>query len=445
MALGFNLCGLNEFMRLTPALLLLGLVGCAPSNQERDAFLRPPAVDKAAGLSAEGIYPQGRRMLYAGYSGVPARDLANGFSVAGPAYGGGNESQSAACEKAGLPHIVQISAFEGNTSGGWDAASKIPLDEVRRRVTEAVRRHADSKSAVMWAVQPEELRPWRKDEMAYLKAVCEAIRAADPKGRPIFLYNPNHRDAGSLAPIAPLVDVVAKGCYANGAGHKDNRAWIRWSVEQLRLAADKAGPGKQVLVMPELARDPDPADRPLIEAWVRHDVYLGLMSGADGMLLWSLFPRREVKATWKTFYDAYALCGRELNGERALGQVFLFGEPRSDLKLTTVEPRRDYPLGSSVRNALEDGTTAPSEGKSGLLHPWTAYERQLGGARYLFIANSVPESTTFRITGFPSHGLVAESAFDGTPVALPTPGQPLELRLGPWEVRALRFSAEKTK
>ncbi len=193
-------------MRLTIAVLILALTGCERANPERDAFLRPPAIDKTASLPADGIYPQGRRMLYAGYSGVPARDLANGFSVAGPAYGGNNEDQSAACEKAGLPHIVQISAFEGNKSGGWDAASKIPLDEVRRRVTEAVRRHAESKFAVMWAVQPEELRPWRKDEMTYLKVVCEAIRAADPKGRPIFLYNPNHRDGNSLAPIAPLVD-----------------------------------------------------------------------------------------------------------------------------------------------------------------------------------------------------------------------------------------------
>lgn len=429
-------------MRLALAVLTLTLVGCERANPERDAFLRPPPVDKAAALPADGIYPRGRRMLYAGYSGVPARDLANGFSVAGPAYGGGNESQSAACEKAGLPHIVQISAFEGNTSGGWEAAAKIPLDEVRRRVTEAVQRHAKSKFAVMWAVQPEELRPWRKDEMAYLKVVCEAIRAADPQDRPIFLYNPNHRDGNSLAPIAPLVDVVAKGCYANGAGHKDNRAWIRWSIEQMRLAADKAGPGRQVLVMPELARDPDPADRARIETWVRHDVYLGLMSGADGMLLWSLFPRKEVKATWKEWYDAYARCGRELNGERTLGQVFLFGEPRSDLRVSTVEPRRPYPLGSSVRNALEANTTAPGEGKQGLLHPWTAYERQLGTSHYLFVANSAPEATTFRIAGFPARGIVAESAFDGTPVALPGAGQMLELRLGPWEVRALRFSAE---
>lgn len=432
-------------MRLTACLLLLALAGCDRSNPERDAFLRRPAVDKAAALPADGIYPKGRRMLYAGYSGDAKRDLEQGFSVAGPAYGGGNESQSAACDKAGLPHFVQISAFDNNSTGGWDAAAKIPLDEVRRRVAANVARHAGSRWVVMWAVQPEELRPWRKNEMDYLKAVCETIRANDPQGRPIFLYNPNHRDAASLAPIAPLVDVIAKGCYANGAGHKDNRAWIRWSVEQMRAAADKAGAGKQVLLMPELARDPEPADRERIAAWVRHDVYLGLMSGADGVLLWSLYPRREVKATWKEWYEAYAACGRELNGERALAQVFLFGEPRSDLRVTTAEPRRPYPLGSSVRNALEETTTAPGEGKSGTLHPWTACERQLGDAHYLLVANSVPETTTFRVAGIPARGMRAESAFDGSPIALPRGGDPLELRLAPWEVRAIRLTAEPAR
>ena len=382
-------------------------------------------------------------MLFAGYSGVPERDLAAGFSVVGPAYGGTNETQSAACARAGLPHIVQVGPFDGNTGGDWTAASKIPLDEVRRRTAANVARHAGSTSVVLWAIQPEELRPWRADEMAYLRAVCEAIRSADPLARPIFLYNPNHRDAASLAPIAPLVDVVAKGCYANGAGHKDNRAWIRWSVEQMRAAADKAGPGKQVLVMPELARDPDPADRPLLATWVRHDVYLGLMSGADGVLLWSLFPRKEVKATWKEWYEAYARCGRELNGERNLAAVFLFGEPRADLAVTPLEPRRPYPLGTSARNALEQGTTAPSEGRAGKLYPYTTYERQLGDAHYLLIANSVPEPTTFRIAGFPDHGVVAENAFDGQPIAAPAPGQPLERRLGPWEVLAIRWTAQR--
>jgi hypothetical protein len=169
-----------------------------------------------------------------------------------------------------------------------------------------------------------------------------------------------------------------------------------------------------------------------------------MMSGADGMLLWSLFPRSEVKATWKEWYAAYAQCGRELNGERALSQVFLFGEKRNDLKVTTMETRRTYPLGSSARNALEADTTQASEGKVGVLHPWTKDERAYGTSRYLFLCNSLGVSTSFHVTGFPAHGLVAENAFDGETITLPPPGQSLELKLGPWEVIAVRFSASPT-
>lgn len=427
-------------MRRAGLLILTGLIlaGCRPDYSERDAFLAP-AADAGTRLPADGVWPNGRKVLVAGYSGVPRRDLAAGFSAAGPHYGGGNESQIAECRRAGIPVIAQIGPFPGNGSGSWEAAAKIPLDEVRRRVAEAVRRHAGTKEIIMWAIQPEELRPWRRDEMAYLAAVAQTVRREDPLSRPLFLYNPNHRDAASLAAIVPHLDVVGKGCYANIAGHKDNRAWIRWSVEQMAVAAAKARPGAWPLVMPELAKDPEPGDLPLIRAWVRHDTYLGMMSGAKGVFLWSLFPRREVKATWKTWYDAYAECGRELNGERQLGAFFLFGHPRDSLRVSTAEPRRPYPLGSSVRNALEAATTQPGEGKKGLLHPWTKVELALGAERAIFLANSCPEPTTFRVAGLPARGLEATNAFDGKPVALGPDGQLPELRLGPWEVVAFRF------
>lgn len=428
---------------LRPLAVLALTLGAYPllKASELTEFLRPPATDASAGLPKEGIWPKGQRMLWAGYSGVAERDLKMGFSVAGPHYGGGNEAQIAACERLGLPVIAQIGPLPGNVSGGWDAVAKLPLEEVRARVTERVRALAGNRMIVLWAVQPEELRPWRKDEMAYLRTLTEAVRAADPAGRPLFLYNPNHRDAASLAAIVPHVDVVAKGCYANSAGHKDNRAWIRWSVEQMEAAARRGRPGAWTLVMPELCRDPDAADRPLIRAWVRHDCYLGLMSGAKGMLTWSLFPRKEVRATWKTWHAAYAECGRELNGERGLGRVFLFGERRDDLAVTTRERRAPYPLGTSARTALEADTSLPTEGKKGVLHPWTKLELQLGDRRWVFLANSVPEPTRFEIRGLPA-GALLRDAFTGTEAASPAPGQPLVAELGAWEVRAWEVSAK---
>ncbi len=410
-------------------------------STKAEAFFRPPAKDRSEGLPAEGIWPRGQRLLWAGYSGVATRDLKEGFSVAGPHYGGGNETQLAACEKLGLPVIAHVGPLPGTIPGGWDAVAKMPLEEVRTRTEARVREWAGNRSIVMWAVQPEELRPWRKDEMAYLKVVTEAIRSADPQGRPVFLYNPNHRDAGSLAAIVPHVDVVAKGCYANSAGHKDNRAWIRWSVEQMEAAAQRGRPGAWTLVMPELCRDPEPGERHLIRTWVRHDCYLGLMSGAKGMLTWSLFPRKEVKATWKTWHEAYAECGREVNGERGLGRVFLFGERRDDLRVTTRERREPYPLGTSARTALESGTSLPTEGTKGVLHPWTKTELQLGERRWVFLANSMPEPTRFELGGIPNGATLADG-FTGKPLPGLADDAPLVADLAPWEIRAWVLSAK---
>ena len=115
------------------------------------------------------------------------------------------------------------------------------------------------KQVAWWAIRPEELRWWRKDEMQYLAIVCETIRDNDPRDRPIYMYNPNHRDAKSLIPIAEHVDVLAKGCYVNHVGRKRDRAWVRWSVEQEIEALKAAGrPDAIPLVMPELCRDPEP-------------------------------------------------------------------------------------------------------------------------------------------------------------------------------------------
>ena len=161
----------------------------------------------------------------------------------------------------------------------------------------------------------EELRPWRGDEMQYLGIVCETIRKTDPLARPIYHYNPNHRDAASLLPIAKQVDILAKGCYVNSVGRKRDRAWVRWSVEQeSRQFGRRAAPAFP-LVMPELCGPGTRGGRE-IRAWVRHDVYLGLASGAKGVLIWSLFKRKEVRRTWQLWYDAYSECARELNGDR---------------------------------------------------------------------------------------------------------------------------------
>lgn len=371
---------------LSAALLLAVLASPAPAG----GFYAPPA-DAGAGLPEEGIFPRGRRLAFMGYSGDPERDLAAGFTAAGPVYTGEDAYLRRAFER-GWPVVAHV--------GGRRASVEAVAARVR-----ALAAHPE---VLWWAVRPEEARPWRADEMRYLAAVSSAVRVNDPARRPVYHYNPSHRDAEELAAVAPHVDILAKGAYANDAGFKRDRAWVRRAVEAELAALRKAGrPGAIALVMPELSLDPPPEEDVEIPAWARHDVYLGLVAGAKGVLIWSLFKRPEVRRTWSLWYDAYARCARELGA--GLGAVFLFGERRADLAVT----------------ASRDVSSAE------LAH---------GTSRWLFVVNSSSAPASVAVMGWPEAS-AAEDAFLGAALSLPASG-PLTLPLPPYGVAGLRLTGD---
>ncbi len=388
-------------------------------------------------LPPDGIYPRGRKLAFMGYSGKPARDLTNGFTVAGPVYGN-QTPYLEQCFANGWPVVAHIGpriSFVGKPP------SQSRLNEITlRQQTEAqVKALAGHKEIVWWAVVPEELRPWRREEMNYLSVVCKAIRDTDPQHRPIYHYNPNHRNADSLLPIARQVDVLAKGCYVNHVGRKRDRAWVRWSIEQELQAIEQAGCSNAIaLLMPELCRDPEPAEDKEIRNWVRHDVYLGLCCGAKGVLIWSLYPRKEVRRTWQFWYDAYAECAKELNGEPALAQVFLFGERRPDLKVRLVKGESTARL--TLGGSAEPTTTSSAERakREIKLAAWTSTELAYGNRRWLFLVNSANSPAAFAITGWPK-GSRAQNAFTDSVVGLGE-ATPLQLELPAYGVTAICFS-----
>lgn len=401
-------------------------------------------VAEPADLPADGIYPRGKKLAFMGYSGDPARDLANGFTVAGPVYGD-QLPYLDRCAAHGWPVVAHIGP-KVTFRDGDPAKYKPDPTVLRELVRQEVAALAPRREIIWWAIHPEELRPWRKEEMLYLETVAAAIRETDPQDRPIFLYNPNNRDAGSLEPIARHVDVVAKGCYVNLSGKKRDRVWVRWSVEQELAAIQAAGsrPGSFALVMPELCKDPEPGEEKEIRAWVRHDVYLGLIAGARGVKIWSLFKRREVKNTWQIWYDAYAECARELNGEPALARVLLFGRPEDDFHVAPVDgAQAESPL--KLGGTMEPETSSPEESREREIAAptWTAREFAFGQSRYLFIVHSGNEPAAFHISGWPT-GSIARSAFDNKPIDL-MDGKPLRLDLPPYGVAALRFQASTTE
>jgi len=434
-AIFFRFC-FGAIPRIVPLLLstliVYGLIGLAFSAEP---------VKPAGDLPADGIYPQGRKLAFAGYSGDPARDLSNGFTLAGPVYGDQKPylERCLANDWPVIAHIGPSITFNDKAPNKY----KVDPASLQNEVEQQVKQLAKHKQVAWWAIRPEELRWWRKDEMQYLDILCKTIRDNDLLDRPIYMYNPNHRDANSLIPIAEHVHVLAKGCYVNHVGRKRDRAWVRWSVEQEIEALKAAGrPDAIPLVMPELCKDPEPDEDGEIRAWVRHDVYLGLASGAKGVLIWSLFRRTQVKRTWQLWYDAYSECAQELNGELGLSQVFLFGErmatlavqPTADSNATTVTLGGDAEVTTTTEQEREQRRVeVPS---------WTAAEYSYDGRRWLFLINSANTPATFNLSGFPPGSEVSDT-FSGQRIDI-QPDQPWKLQLPAYGVCGVRWAEGTT-
>lgn len=333
-----------------------------------------------------------------GYSGAPHRDVHFGFSVAGPSYAANQEEPLAAAEAAGMSFPYKIGLKMNFHAKAPDTALRLSAEEIKRQITDQVSKVANRKSICWWYLGPEELRWWRKNEMDYMAAAVDAIRAADPLKRPIWMYEPNFRNAESLKKTGRFQDVIGKGFYVNLAGYQDHRIWVRWSMEQqvkaIEALAQEEGPGgrKRIpLVMPELCRDPeDPALDHLIPRWARHDVYLGLMCGGKGVAIWSLFRRAEVNRTWPLWHNAYSRAATELTGPLQLGQVFLFGEKSNKFPVSVASGPKELEVTKGAKKELEAGTTSKNEKeKARITYPaLCAVEYEYEGATYLFLCNS---------------------------------------------------------
>ncbi|MBI5394571.1 MAG: hypothetical protein HZA91_04665 [Verrucomicrobia bacterium] len=398
-------------------------------------FFRP-APDSCASLPADRIYPQGRIFPFSGYSGKPEREKANGFTMHGPVYGTNRLGALEANEKAGLPFPYTIGLDMKFHS---DKPLSLSEAEIKSAIAKQVAEVASRTNICWWYLTPEEIRYWRKNEIAYMKAASEAIRAADPLKWPVWMYDPNHRDAKALVQTGAHLDLVGKGCYVNYAGYRDRRVWVRWGMEQEVEAIRELRGQRTPLVVPELLKDPEPALFSQIPAWVRHDVYCGLIHGAKGVVIFSLFKRPAVRESYDIWYGAYANAARQLTGERKLGEVFLFGAPRRDLTVKQLSGPTTVTLADKTKTAEAKSLSEREKAGMSLRYPAVSWrELARGTSRYLFVCNSSPETVRVAVSGFPEASTVEEA---DTGAAVETANKPaLEFELPAWGVRALKFS-----
>jgi hypothetical protein len=315
-------------------------------------------------------------------------DLAhNGFTMVGPWYvPAPDRALLDAAAAAGLDVVFPIGDPQGRETGAFARTA----EQVRAMVDARVREVVGHPAIVAWYVLPEEVRSWEAAELDYLRTASSAIRAADPRGRPVLSYQPSHHAARELAPVVAHVDIATTGLYVNHTGHRDARAWVRWGVDQLEAAGDAP-----VWLLPEMFEDPRSATRPTIAAWVRHDVYAGLVAGARGVLVYSGF-RRQGFTHYDDYLVAYQAVARELAGPRGLGDVLLHGAACRGTVITPVDGAHEASF----------ATLAGTERLPALAQ----LERAYAGARWLWLVNSSDAAMTVRVAAWTSAEVASSSA-----------------------------------
>jgi hypothetical protein len=401
---------------------------------EADFFRNSP--DKGLKLPADKLYPQGRIFPFSGYSphlNDYKKLLASGFTAFGPVYGKFDEFLKT-CEKLKVKCLYQVHPYvNGRRINKKDYLYKDEYKPDWAAITSSikgiVKKHAANRNIAWWTLAPEELRYWQKNEYTYLQKAVKAIHESDPLKRPVYMYSPGHRNGKALANVTKYLDIIGKGCYTNYSSQKNSRIWVRWTMEQ-ELEAIKLTGRKNVvpILLPEMFQEPKPEEVKLIPAWVRHDTYLGLVSGAKGVLIFSLWPRKKFPSH-PVYLNAFCKVASEISGKAGLGRVFLFGEARNDLKLNISSGPATAECKVRIRKIKT--FTYPSISFANI-----AYKKE----RYLVAVNSTEQKVKAEFSGFPVK-IAAFNAFNCKAAAGPVNGK-LKLEFKPYEVIALKFRAK---
>ncbi|MBQ7178952.1 MAG: hypothetical protein IJS08_16160 [Victivallales bacterium] len=436
--------------------LMICLCLCAMAVDKKTFFSGPTEVP--ANLPANELFPKGQLLPFGFYSFGGGSDSKRGellteeqrhadqdyitkngcITLIGPAYEL-NDCVIADAKRSGLKcaytmHSIGKNQFlvDGYNLGSKDGIAKMLKEKgepnwegIRAEIANIMKAVGNSPEIAVWNLVPEEVRPWKKQEIAILKFVAKTVRELDPLKRPCALYLPNHYGAGTMKNFFPPLDISWRGMYVNYAGKKDKRIWARWCIEQ-QLVAIKDQPGAVCWGLPEMFKNPkDPADVKNIPTWVRHDVYVALAAGAKGILIFSGSRRSNFAENRKIYLDAYLQVSKELNGPKALAQIYMFGEPKNDLTLSITEGPESIHF-----NNQKTEINAP---------PLCMSNMAWKNARYLTIVNSCDQQVTAMLDGLPYGSDVGiEDVMAEKPSFMVVPEGNTELVFKPWEVKILK-------
>jgi len=393
---------------LAACALVLGSVATASAGSFRDKpdlFFRPGPVAPEA-KPADALYPRGRL-----------------FPISFASLEKGMEKETIAeCVRLGV-----VLATEGPKIAVTIGQERDPGTRQLRlagnfagELAAKVAKLSRDPATALWVLSPGEIGRSNPQEMEYLQTASRVIHESDPEKRPLFSYNPPEATTSTLSHIAPWVDYLGKA----GGGP---RAAAGWNVQRASEAIHETTAEAIPVAVQTWPLLPELSSPKAIASATRHDLYLGLVNGARGIITHAGAGQQDLSREGEAaFRSACLQVARELLGPSKLGEALLFGERREELEVDIV----DGP--SEVEWEFPE---ARAKGKT----PAISYlDLVYGKDRFLLLVNSAPQPVTLMVGGMPYAAVNAESLFDDDPLVEVAEGE-FELDLQPLEVKVYRM------
>lgn len=355
------------------------------------------------GHAAEGIYPQGKRFPLGLYS------IETGENMNAVKQFGWNISHTYHFTP---PFLEQSEANGMQLLAGLPGESElIPESDAARAI-----QSLSGSDSIAWWDFPEERRWWRKHEMALVVNYSRWTRQYDPGKRPNFMYIPGNYSMESVAKYVPYLDIIPASVYTT-YGDKPH-AWVRWRMESTVRAITEAGyrtgpeylqEEKTPVAILELfhgAKKKGPT-RLMTPAGARHDFWQSIASGAQGILIFSHYHKRD-KPQFEANWEVYCEAAAQLTGSEQLGQMILHGEAVKDLKFEVTK-------GPSVTDFFKPVASKDAEINFPSINLLAKVWR---GSLYVILVNSAVEPVNATIMGLPGTATKAAVLFENRSVQL---------------------------
>lgn len=425
------------------------------------SFFTPPSTNLQASLDPQGIYPRGQMLGFGLYSTFGKNNFdptktnmqrvaQAGFTLSGPVYGSNGMAvvdDAAANGLHALYSILSDPVFANisDPTARYQALATLSDQQIHDYVAPIVQAVINdpvaNKTVSQWYLMPEEVPANSAPGINYLQVAADTIRQVETSNgltpRPISEYQPTNVTAANLitvgqgnpgAAMKPL-DVTTAGIYLTKYTRGDQRSGFELkSLRNINQAAATLGTVPQAdYEMDQDFTDPLTGNDPVqITKVLRHDVYLGLVSGIKSMEIFSDYQNRPNFTTHEQQFDGYASVAHDLTGPLDLQNVFLFGEKKSDLTFLQTS-------GQSTITYVAGSTTT-------LFGAINTLDVEYGDARYLFLVNNGEDQANVTIAGLPSlNGYLVQDLFAGTTVASYDPF--LNVTLDNLGVRAFKLTA----